>query len=103
MSRAYFNDQIFFVGCSPWPSMTIIVNVERTLSILLTCQVIVSLSLSIESELILAIMSLTPYTPDTSTVSGIFFISRIISSSEPKSQLIRTYAVGMYVFDWLYY
>src|SRR5918995_2592504 len=39
-------------GCCsffPWPSITIIVSVDLTLSILLICQVIVSLSLSIVS------------------------------------------------------
>ena len=41
----------------PWPSITIIVSVDLTLSILLTCQVIVSLSLSIVSPLTLRTMS----------------------------------------------
>ena len=42
---------------SPWPSMTIMVRVDLTLSILRTCHVMVSLNLSMVSDLIFNIIS----------------------------------------------
>jgi hypothetical protein len=79
----------------PCPSITIKVRVDFILSIRLKCHVIVSFSESTVSAFTFTSISYAPYTPVASIIPGNLLSSVIISSSYPKSQFIRTYAVGI--------
>ncbi len=76
------------------PSIPISVRVDLILSILRICHVIASLRESTPLQSTFAIMSYAPKVPCISLTHSTFLSASITSSSEPRSQFIKTYAVA---------